>query len=275
MNVEEQVAAHYTRETLEQIILGALQKAGKNVDQLSIRDLEALDNFHVGAREATEGLANFMELSAGIHLLDVGCGIGGPARYFAERGCRVTGLDLTEEFVRVATSLTGRLHLEEKAQFRKGSALEMPFPSNTFDGAYMIHVGMNIQDKAGVFREVARVLKRGGRFSIFDIMSKGNEPLQFPTPWAANEATNFVGRVEDYRQALERAGFRIVHQRGRQQFALEFMKKMKERVASAEGRPVLGVNILMGEQAPLMLKNVDQAIAAGTLEPVELVAIAG
>jgi len=118
MNVEQQVAEYYTRGMLEQKILEAMRSAGKNVEQLSTRDLEALDNFHVGARTAIEDLAASMELKAGMRLLDVGCGIGGPARYFAERGCQVTGLDLTEEFVRVATSLTRMLKLDEKAQFR-------------------------------------------------------------------------------------------------------------------------------------------------------------
>ena len=213
MNVEQQVSAHYTRGMLEQKILGAMRSAGKNVEQLSTTDLEALDNLHVGAREAIEDLAGFMGVSAGMHLLDVGCGIGGPARYFAERGCKVTGLDLSEEFVRVAESLTRLLKLDDRAQFRQGSALEMPFSSGTFDGAYMIHVGMNLQDKAGVFREVARVLKRGGRFAIFDIMLKESESLEFPMPWAVNAATSFVSNVEDYRQALESSSFRVDHQR--------------------------------------------------------------
>jgi ubiquinone/menaquinone biosynthesis C-methylase UbiE len=261
MNVEQQVATHYTRGMLEQKILGALRSAGKNVEQLSSRDLELLDNLHVGGREAIEGLAGFMELSPGLRLLDVGCGIGGPARYFAERGCQVTGL-------------TRLLKLDGTVEFRQGSALDMPFSPATFDGAYMIHVGMNIQDKVGIFREVARVLKRGGRFAIFDLMLKGNGAIEFPMPWAVNAETSFVSTVEDYRQALERTGFRIDHERERRQFALEFMEKMRER-ASAGSPPVLGVHILMGEQAPLMLKNVNQAMAARALEPVELVAIAG
>jgi len=268
MNVEEQVASYYTRGGLEEKILAALVSAGKNLEQLSTHDLALLDNFHVGGQESTEALAGFMELRAGMHLLDVGCGVGGPARYFSKRGCRVTGIDLTEEFVRVAQSLTRLLKLDGRVQFRQCSALELPFHAATFDGAYMIHVGMNIEDKVGVFREVARVLKSGGHFAIFDIMWKEKGAFDFPLPWALTPETSFVGSAEDYRHALEAAGFRIDHQRERRQFALDFMQKTMPRGSS----PVLGVHLLMGEQAPIMLKNVMATIASGEAEPVELVA---
>jgi ubiquinone/menaquinone biosynthesis C-methylase UbiE len=271
MGAEQQVAAYYTRGKLEENILRALRSAGRNLEQLRPDDIAALDNFHVGGEQATAGLAAFMGLRAGMHLLDVGCGIGGPARFFAGQGCHVTGIDLTEEFVQVAGILTRMVKLDEHAQFRQGSALELPFEAGTFDGAYMIHVGMNIEDKTGVFRDVARVLKRGGRFAIFDIMSSGNGALEFPLPWAADPSTSFVASAEDYRHALETAGFRIDHQRGRGQFAIDFTKTMMERIA-ASPVPVLGVHLLMGEQAPLMLKNVMAAIGSGALEPVELVA---
>src|SRR5271169_3174310 len=112
MDVEEQVAAYYTRGTLEERILGLLRTTGKNLDELSTEDFVSLDEFHLGGREATKALADLMELQAGMHLLDVGCGIGGPARYFAERGCQVTGIDLTQEFVRVAESLTRMVKLD-------------------------------------------------------------------------------------------------------------------------------------------------------------------
>ena len=215
MSLERQVSAHYTRDRLEQRILGALEKSGKDLKSLTSDDLAPLDNFHVGERSAIQELAGFIALRPGTHLLDVGCGIGGPARFFAERGYQVTGIDLSEEFVRVAESLTRRLKLEGKAQYRQGSALEMPFSSGRFDGAYMIHVGMNIQDKAGVFREVARLVKPGGQFAIFDIMKTGSQPLDYPLPWAVNAETSFVGTAEDYRSKLEAAGFRVEHQRGR------------------------------------------------------------
>jgi len=274
MSVEQQVSTHYTAGNLEQKILGALRDAGKDPAHLSSDDIAPLDNFHLGGRQAIEDLSSFMHLRPGMHLLDVGCGVGGPARHFSEQGCQVTGLDLTEEFVQVAESLTRMLKLEGKAEFRQGSALEMPFSPGTFDGAYMIHVGMNVADKAGVFREVARVLKPGGRFSIFDIMGTGNDLLEFPLPWAVSSDTSFVTTTGDYRTLLEAAGFRVEHERGRHQFALEEMQKRMARGPSG-APPVIGVHILMGEKAPAMLKNVNQAIVSGQVEPVEIVAVAG
>jgi SAM-dependent methyltransferase len=272
MNVEQRVASYYTRGELEERILSNLRRAGKDVEHLHTDDLAALDEFHLGGRESTEALAAFMELRPGMHLLDVGCGIGGPARYFAERGCKVTGIDLTEEFLQVAESLTRLVNLERNATFRLASGLELPFESATFDGAYQIHVGMNISDKAGVFREVARVLKPGARFSIFDIMRSGDGSLEFPVPWARTPETSFVASIEDYRNALKAAGLRVVHERSRREFGLEFMQRVFAQAAS--GPPILGVHLLMGEQAPLMLKNVNTAMMAGSLDPVELIAIA-
>lgn len=271
MSVEQDVSAHYTRGTLEQKILDALRAAGKDLENLSSHDLAVLDNLHVGGRQATEDLADAMELDPGRYLLDVGCGIGGPARYFAERGYRVTGIDLTQEFVQVAASLTRRLKLEKRALFRQASALEMPFPAAEFDAAYMIHVGMNIEDKAALFREVARVLKKGSRFGIFDVVQKDGQAFEFPVPWAATPATSFVATFEDYQRGLKAAGFDIVKQRDRRQFALEFTAKMMAQAASSTS-PVHGVQLLMSDRMPLMIKNVSAAMASGALVPVELVA---
>lgn len=270
MTIERQVAAHYTQELLENRILHAVRSAGKNPESLTPHDLDAFDNLHLGGRESIRELSAFMDLRPGMGLLDVGCGVGGPARYFAEHGCQVTGIDLTEEFIRVARSLTDMVRLADKASFHQGSALEMPFSSGSFEGAYMIHVGMNIEDKVGLFREVARVLRPGARFSIFDILRASEGELQFPVPWAVTPETSFVAKADDYRLALEAAGFHITHQRSRRQFAIDVMQKRRQQVATGS---VLAVHLLMGENAPLMLKNVNYAIVAGIMEPVELVAI--
>ena len=272
MSIEQRVANYYTHGKLEDKIVGMLRGASKDLGQLHAEDLAAIDEFHLGGLEATEALADFMHLRSGMHLLDVGCGIGGPARYFARRGCQVTGVDLTEEFVQVAVSLTRMVKLDQKAAFRQASALELPFDSGTFDGAYEIHVGMNIADKAGGFLEVARVLKPGARFTIYDLMRANDSALAFPLPWAQTPETSFVASLDDYRRDLQAAGFRIEHQRDRRQFAVEFMQRMMSRASSAP--PVLGIQVLMGEQAPVMLKNVQMGVASGALTPVELVAVA-
>ena len=270
MSTEAAIVGHYGRGQLEELILGAVAREGKDPENLTAGDLAAVDEFHVGGLEATQELAKQMELRAGLRLLDVGSGIGGPARYFAaEHGCRVTGIDLTEEFVRVARSLTRRTKLDGLAEFRQGSALELPFAPETFDRAYMIHVGMNVADKAGIFREVRRVLKLAGRFTIFDILRTGDGPIRYPVPWAMSEETSFVAMAKDYGAALQNAGFRIAQERGRGPFAIEFTERMMARMAQG-GPPALGLHLLMGEKTPIMVRNILAMMKEGVLEPVEL-----
>jgi len=272
MSSEAKVAGHYGRGQLEESILAAVAREGKDPENLTAVDLAAVDEFHVGGLEATQELAAHMELRPGLRLLDVGSGIGGPARYFAaEHGCSVTGIDLTEEFVRVAASLTQRTKLDRLAEFRLGSALQLPFAPATFDRAYMIHVGMNIADKPGIFREVRRVLKPAGLFTIYDIMRTADGPIRYPVPWAVSEETSFVASAKDYRDALHTAGFQIAQERGRGPFAIAFTERVMARMAQT-GPPALGLHLLMGEKAPVMAGNMLAMMKAGVLEPVELYA---
>jgi SAM-dependent methyltransferase len=272
MSTEAKVAGHYGRGRLEEMILAAVAREGKDPEKIAAGDLAAVDEFHVGGLEATQELAKQMELRAGLRLLDVGSGLGGPARYFAaEHGCAVMGVDLTEEFVRVATSLTKRTKLDELVEFRQGSALELPFAADSFDRAYMLHVGMNIADKAGVFREVRRVLKPGGLFAVFDIVRIGNGVIRYPVPWALSEETSFVGRLKEYRDALEGAGFRVAAERGRGAFSIAFTERLMARMAQG-GPPALGLHLLMGEKAPVMVGNILAAMKEGVLEPMEVFA---
>ncbi|HEY2820500.1 MAG TPA: methyltransferase domain-containing protein [Candidatus Acidoferrum sp.] len=273
MSEAKAVAAHYTRPQLEETILGAMKRAGLDTQKLAATDLAAVDEFHVGGLEATKAFSEFMGLKAGMKVLDVGCGVGGPARYFAaEHGVRVTGIDLTEEFVQTAGSLTRLVHLENAASFEQGSALAMPFAAESFDAAYMFHVGMNIADKNALFQDVARVLKTGARFSIYDLMRISDEPILYPVPWAVSGATSFVVHIEGYRAALSAVGFEVVHERGRRAFGIDFFERNMARVAQG-GPPILGLQLLMGEKAPLMMQNVLAGMRGGIFEPVELVAV--
>jgi SAM-dependent methyltransferase len=272
MSTEGTVAKHYGRGQLEEAILAAVARESKNPESLTAVDLAAVDEFHVGGLEATQELAKNMELRAGMRLLDVGSGIGGPARYFArEHGCKVTGVDLTEEFVLVAESLTRRTKLDGLAEFRQGSALQLPFEAGTFDGAYMIHVGMNIADKGGIFREVRRVLKPAGLFTVFDIVRAGEGAIRYPVPWASSEESSFVGERKDYRDALQNAGFEIARECGRGAFGIEFTERVMARMAQG-GPPALGLHLLMGEKTPIMIRNILAMMKEGVLEPVEFYA---
>jgi ubiquinone/menaquinone biosynthesis C-methylase UbiE len=270
--VEARVAQHYATQNLEQRILGAFEAAGKPRASITADDLAAVDEFHIGGREATEAIAAQMNLRPGMRLLDIGCGIGGPARYFASaQGCHVTGIDLTPEYVRTAQALSALVGLSASVQFEQGSAAALSFEGHTFDGAYMFHVGMNIQDKVKLFREVKRVLRDTAVFAIFDVMRIGPGELQFPVPWASKADESFVATTDDYRKNLIDQGFAITAQSERKQFALDFFARMRQRNEQQGPRP-LGLHLVMGETATLKLSNVVDGLRRGVIAPVELVA---
>jgi ubiquinone/menaquinone biosynthesis C-methylase UbiE len=272
MIVEQNVAQHYTHGALEAAILEALRKSGKDPERLEPDDLAPGDEFHIGGREATVAFAEQLGLQPEMRLLDVGSGIGGPARYFAHhQRCHVTGIDLTDEFVQVARALSQRVGLADKVSFVQGSALDMPFPAGSFDGAYMLHVGMNIGDKAALFAQVKRVLKPGGFFGIYDLMRIGPGELIFPVPWAATGATSFVAADADYRRLLTEAGFKVLNERERRAYALEFFAKTKARIAET-GLPPLGTHIVMGADFKQRLGNTVDGIERGVVAPVEMIA---
>jgi MPBQ/MSBQ methyltransferase len=269
---EVRVAQHYATENLEQRILAAFEAAGKPRNSITADDLAVVDEFHIGGREATEAIAAQMDLRPGMRLLDIGSGIGGPARYFASvHGCHVTGVDLAPEYVRTAQAISILVGLSASVQFEQGSATELPFEDHSFDGAYMLHVGMNIQDKVKLFREVKRALRGTAVFFIFDVMRIGPGELQFPVPWASKTDESFVATTDDYRNALLDEGFAIMAERERKQFALDFFAQMRQR-NQQQGPQPLGLHLVMGETATLKLSNVVEGLRRGVIAPVELVA---
>jgi ubiquinone/menaquinone biosynthesis C-methylase UbiE len=271
--VEEQVAQHYAHGALERTLLEALKAAGKNPNKLDLADLEPFDEFHAGGREATVEFGSQMGLGRGSYVLDVGCGVGGPARYFAQAlGWRVAGVDLTREFVEVATALSKRAGMDGSVSFHQASAVATPFEDRTFDGAYTIHVGMNIEDKASLFREVRRVLKPGGTFGIFDIMREEAGLLTFPLPWARTKDTSFVESAETYREFLRGAGFQVEKERNRRAFAVEYFQKVQARAAANGGKPpALGLHLLVGQEWPQRIQDFIADLGRGLVAPVEMI----
>jgi ubiquinone/menaquinone biosynthesis C-methylase UbiE len=271
-SIEHRVAQNYARSDLERIILDAVAASGKDIERLATGDLSPVDEFHTGGRQATAELAAQVGFKPNMHVLDVGCGIGGPSRYFAEmHGCHVTGVDLTDDYVRTANALARRVGLAGRVVYRQASALALPFEPGTFDGAYMIHVGMNIKDKPALFAEVHRVLKTGGLFAIYDAMRTGEDKLTFPVHWAATPETSFVDSAAEYRRALDAAGFEVTKERNRGEFACEFFRQVQRRAAEAGGPPPLGTHILLKTDVAQKLANVVSALENGSIAPIELI----
>ena len=271
MELEQAVARHYAHGSLEQTILNALAAAGKDPNHLTIKDLAPVDEFHVGGRQATVAFAGQFGLRPGMRLLDVGCGLGGAARYFAhEHGCRVTGIDLSPEYVNVTNALARRVGLEGRVSCELGSALALPFEPGSFDGAYMFHVGMNIEHKARLFAEVRRVLAPSGLFGIYDVMRLAAGELSFPVPWASGPESSFVSDAATYRRLLEAEGFEVLKERSRREFALEIFAQMRAKGAPAGPAP-LGLHIVMGANAGQKVKNMVADISAGLIAPTELI----
>jgi ubiquinone/menaquinone biosynthesis C-methylase UbiE len=266
MTIEQTVARHYEHGSLETSLLDALKRAGKDLDRLTHADLAQVDEFHTGGRAATRELGQQINLPKGAHVLDIGSGLGGPARYFAaEHGWQVQGIDLTPEFVAVAQSLTKRVGLDKEASFRLGSAATLPFDDGSFDGAYMIHVGMNITDKKSLFADVRRVLKPGGIFAIFDVMRVSDGEFLYPVPWSSEASTNQIASPDAYRAALAAAGFTITQERNRLAFA------QQQRAAQAQ-QPGAGPPVFMGSGAPQKVANMTELMKRGVMAPIEIVA---
>lgn len=266
------VATHYGIKDLPGRFLSAVAAAGLDAERLSSAELAAADEFHIGGRQATVDLADQLELAAGMRLLDVGSGPGGASRYLAaEYGCQVTGIDLTPEYVELADELAVRTGLSDQVSYRLADATDLPIPAGSFDGAYLLHVGMNVADKARLCAEVARVLTPGGFFAVYDVMRVGDGDLDYPVPWAGDPAISFVQTSEHYRSCLEAAGFVVDAACDRREFALEFFRTMRKRVA-AGGLPPLGLHVLMGTDFSQKIANMVSGLERAVIAPVQMIA---
>jgi SAM-dependent methyltransferase len=269
--VHSHVADHYGRSNLVAAIRDGLTLLGKTETTVTAEDLAPVDEFHIGGRAATEDIARQLTLAASDRVLDIGCGLGGPARQIAARyGCHVSGIDLTQDYVEASNVLSGWLQLDGRVSLQYGDALALPFTDGWFTAAYMLHVGMNIADKRALFAEAARVLRAGGRFAIFDVMQIGDGELCYPLPWASTADANAIGSPGQYRDLLSSVGFEVVSERDRRDVALDYFAR--QRVQAADRPAALGVHTLMGARRPEMVRNMSESISAGRISPVEVIA---
>lgn len=272
------VTAHWSVDDLEQRLLDALRSAGKDLDALTPDDLAPVDELHSRGREATVELADLSCLTGGMAVLDVGSGLGGPARYLAGRfGCHVTGIELTPAFCQVARRFSALTGMDERTTFRQGDALALPFADAAFDAVWTVQAQMNIADKARFYGEIHRVLKPGGRFVFQDIFAgpSGLPPL-FPVPWSSDGSISFLAPPDEVRGLLAALGFREVEwrDRGGATVAHQQAAQAKRGAPKADAPlPPLGIHLLLGQDFAAKRANSAQSLAEGRVTQLQAVLV--
>jgi SAM-dependent methyltransferase len=249
-NTTTKVREQYNATDLTGRIQAALATIAPEGQTLTIAQLAPLDQFHVRGILATAELAAAAGVESSARVLDLGCGIGGPARYLAATyGCKVTGVDLSPSFIDAATYLTARCGLSDRLMFQAGDALHLPFEDEAFDTVFLQHVAMNIADRAALYAEVRRILTPGGRLATYDLVLREGDVV-YPAPWARDASTSFLLSAAETRTALEQAGFKAVLWRDDTQTALDWFKAM---AGSPPPEPNLGV--VIGLDFPAITAN--------------------
>ena len=265
------VESHYSRGQLLEDIQAGVRRLGRSPDTVRVDDLAPVDEFHIGGRAATQTFLDQLDLAPHDHVLDVGCGLGGASRFAAERyGCRVTGIDLTHDYVRTGQVLCEWVGLDERISLDRGDATDTPYRDGAFDKAFMLHVGMNIENKELLALELFRLLRPGGRLGVYDVMRVGDGELHFPVPWATTAGESRVSTPATYRGTLEAAGFRIVAENDRSGFAMDFFTGLQANGNGATSLP-LGLHILMGDSAQAKVGNMIENVAEGRVAPYEII----
>ena len=270
MQEQNSIANHWGNRNIYALVISALQEAGKSPDALTVDDLAAVDHFHARGFPATVDLADRLPIKAGSHILDIGCGIGGPARYFAKRfQCSVTGIDITPAFVETANRLTSLVDLNSQVTIEFGDGQSLPYSDGSFDSAYAQHVTMNVADRGRFFGEAYRVLRPGAFFALTEHgLGPVGDPY-YPLPWSVDGSGSYLTVPEETRTLLEAAGFESVSIEDTGHKYLEAYKRAME-LAAQGALPPLGTHVLMGETAPQKTHNAARNIEERRTRPVQV-----
>lgn len=266
------VEKHYTTGDLMGKITQALKSSGKDINSAAPDDLIPLEELHSRGREATIQLVERLHIDENSNVLDLGSGIGGTSRFIASRyHCKVTGLDLSEEFISTARELTRILGLDQYVTFRKGDATRMPFENREFDFVVSQHAQMNIENKKKLVSEIYRVLEPEGYYALHDIfINSESAQLDFPLPWASNSSISFLAEWDRYKSLLEQCGMKLSAEEDLSQKSLSWMTAMAEKAARHE-LPPASLPLVLGEDATVKLKNVMKAVSENKLRVMQAI----
>jgi SAM-dependent methyltransferase len=270
MTSENAIADHWASGDVYALIVSALGKMSKSLDAVTIEDLAPVDHFHARGFPATVELADRLPIKANQHIVDIGCGLGGPARYMAKRfRCKVSGVDITQPFVDAANKLTALLRMEDQVTIQHGDGQHLPYGDSLFDGAYTQHVTMNVADRRRFFAEAFRVLKTGTFFALTEHALGPTGNPHYPLPWSADGSGAYLVTPSETRATLEEAGFEnIVMEDTGDKYAAGYKTVIEK--AEQGVLPPLGVHILMGETALQKTRNAARNIEEGRTRPIQL-----
>jgi len=264
-NLNKNIQNHYLKEELYEDILNRLKQQGVDLNNLKRSDIAGVDEFHVRGAAVSKELAENLDLK-GAKVLDVGCGLGGPCRMLAEEySCQVTGLDLSNEYVRTAKELSKLLKLDNKTSFIQGDATSLPFGDNTFDVIWTQHVQMNIPNKEKFYSEISRVLKPGGHFLYYDILKKGDGEVNYPMPWASTSDISFLFKEKEMDNFLTQFGLTKEQSNDQTRYGIDYLNALFAKLKEF-GPPKIGLNALMGETTKPKLINLLGHLKSGELE---------
>lgn len=265
------IADHWADRDVYGLIVAALEQASKSLDALTVEDLAPVDHFHARGFSATIELADRLPVESSHHLLDIGCGVGGPARYFAQRfGCKVSGIDITGPYVEAANKLTALLGMSDQVLIQQGDGERLPYDDGSFDGAYAQHVTMNVSDRKRFFAEAARVLRTGGFFALSEHGLGASGSPHHPLPWSEDGSGEFLRTPSETRELLADAGFVDIESEDTGPKYLAGYRAALER-ADRGDPPSLGLHVLLGATASEKMRNSARNIEEGRTHPVQVV----
>lgn len=267
------IHTYYSPNDLYNRIIEGLHKLGKDLSKITLDDLQPVDEFHIRGDAATKELIKLSSFTSDMHILDVGCGIGGSTRRLSHQtGCRVTGIDLSDEYIDVAQQLTQLLGMQERVTFAACSALDMPFGDNSFDGVWSLQMNMNVEDKLSWLKEVHRVIKPGGHAVLYEVCAHKNTPLHFPVPWAQESSMSFLVPPESFREVIIAAGFDIEVWNDKTDLAQQAFANAREPVGEPK-LPALGVYLLVGNDIQTKAYNLHRNLDEERVSLIEAVAV--